>query len=118
MKNEEISRLNFEDIIWQIFILLSVLNILSNQDQKQYTKTNNPEYEDRANNRTIFVQSVLLIIYLYFFIRNVNMYQNKAYPTKADTIKVLGSLLFIIATICLLYFQIHSKDNFINTTEL
>ena len=116
--NNEINRLNFEDIIWLIFIVLSVLNIISNQEQKIYTITNNQTYENNANKRTIFVLTILIIIYLYFFIRNINMYKNKEYPTNTDLIKVLGSLLFIIATFCLLYFQTHSKDNFIDNVEL
>lgn len=115
MINNEINRLNFEDIIWIIFILLSVLNIISNSDQKLYTITNNHQYEESTNKRTIFVLTILIIIYLYFFIRNINLYGNKENPSKADSIKVLGSLLFVIGTTCLLYFQIYSKENFINS---
>ena len=118
MINNELNRLNFEDIIWLIFAILSIFNIISNQDQKQYIITNNQKYEDSANSRTIFVLTILIIIYLYFFLRNLNMYQNKENKTKADSIKVLGSLLFVTGTICLLYFQIHSKDNFIGGAEL
>ena len=46
------------------------------------------------------------------------MYKNKDNPTETDLIKVMGSLFFIIATLCLLYFQIHSNDNFIGSPEL
>ena len=46
------------------------------------------------------------------------MYNNKVNPTDADLIKVFGSLFFIIGTICLLYFQIHSDDNFIGGPAL
>lgn len=116
--NKEINRLNFEDIIWIIFIILSILNIISNNYQKEYIITNNQEYEDKANNISIFVLTILLLIYLYFFLRNYNMYNNKEYPTHADSVKVLGSILFILATICLLYFQIHSNDNFIGSPSL
>lgn len=116
--NKEINRLNFEDIIWITFIILSILNIVSNNYQKEYIITNNQESEDKANNISIFVLTILLFIYLYFFLRNYNMYNNKEYPTHADSVKVLGSILFILATICLLYFQIHSNDNFIGSPSL
>lgn len=116
--NKEINRLNFEDIIWIIFIILSILNIISNNYQKEYIITNNQESEDKANNISIFVLTILLLIYLYFFLRNYNMYNNKEYPTHTDSVKVLGSILFILATICLLYFQIHSNDNFIGSPSL
>jgi len=117
-KNKEIIRLNFEDYIWGIFIFLSILNIVSNDNQKKYVISNNQYYEDRANNISILVLSILLIIYFYFFFRNYSMYNNKINDgevTNEDLIKVMGSLLFVIGTICLLYFQINSDDNFIGS---
>lgn len=117
-KKNEINRLNFEDILWIIFILLSILNIVSNNYQKKYIISEFQEYEDKANNVSIFVLTILLLIYSYFFLRNYNMYNNKDNPTKADLVKVLGSILFILATICLLYFQTNSKDNFIGGPAL
>lgn len=112
-KEKELKRLNFEDLLWLIFIILSISNIISNNNQKKYIITNNQHYEEEANKISISVFTILLLIYLYFFIRNYNMYNNKDNPTKEDFIKVTGSLFFIIGTICLLYFQVHSEDNFI-----
>ena len=115
---EEIKRLNFEDILWGIFIILSILNIVSNNLQKNYVVTNEQSYEDSANNISICVLSMLVLIYLYFFLRNYNMYNNKDNPNSEDMIKVIGSFLFIIGTLCLLYFQINSNDNFIDVSVL
>lgn len=117
-KEKEIKRLNFEDILWIIFIILSTLNIISNNYQKEYVFSNSQEYEDKANKISIFVLSTLVFIYLYFFIRNKNMYNNKDNPTKEDFIKVMGSMFFIIGILCLLYFQINSEDNFIGGPAL
>jgi len=114
----EINRLNFEDILWVIFILLSIMNIVSNGYQKEYVVSGNEYYEDRAGNISIFVLTVLFFVYLYFFIRNYNMYNSKSNPTNADLIKVIGSLFSVIGPLCLLYFQIHSDDNFISGSEL
>ena len=110
---KELKRLNFEDILWCIFIILSILNIVSNKLQKDYVMTNHQYYEDNANNISVCVLSILVFIYLYFFLRNYRMYNDKESPTNADFVKVIGSLLFIIGSLCLLYFQIHSDDNFI-----
>ena len=114
----EIKRLNFEDILWGIFIILSILNIVCNNLQKNYVITNDGYYEDRANDISICVLSILVLIYLYFFLRNYNMYHNKDNPTNVDLIKVFGSIFFIIGSICLLYFQVHSNDNFIGGPAL
>ena len=110
----EIRRLNFEDLLWVIFIFLSIMNIVSNKFQKEYVINDDQYYEDRANNISICVLTILVFIYLYFFLRNYNMYNNKDNPNSEDMIKVIGSFLFIIGTLCLLYFQINSKDNFID----
>ena len=115
---KEIKRLNFEDVIWIVFIVLSVLNIVGNDNQKKYVISNKQYYEDRANNISVFVLTILFIIYLYFFYRNYNMYNNKDNPSDVDMIKVIGSFLFIVGTLCLLYFQVNSDDNFIGEPEL
>jgi hypothetical protein len=116
--NNEINRLNFEDIIWGIFIILSILNIVANDKQKKYVISNNRYYEDSANKISVFVLIVLLCIYLYFFLRNYKMYESKIDATDTDLIKVVGSIFFILGTICLLYFQINSDDNFIGGVAL
>ena len=114
----EIRRLNFEDLLWVIFIFLSIMNIVSNKFQKEYVISNNQYYEDRANSISICVLTILVIIYLYFFLRNYNMYNNKDNPQNEDLVKVIGSFLFIIGTLCLLYFQVNSNDNFIGEPVL
>lgn len=115
---KEINRLNFEDIIWIVFIILSILNIFANDNQKKYVISNKLCYENRANNISIFVLTILFFIYGYFFYRNYTMYNNKDIPSDIDKIKVIGSLFFIIGTLCLLYFQINSDDNFIGEPVL
>ena len=118
-EEKEIKRLNFEDILWVIFICLSIMNIVSNNFQKEYVISNEQYYEDRAGNISIFVLTILLLVYLYFFIRNYNMYKNKGLDaTQIDFIKVIGSIFFMLGTLCLLYFQVHSDDNFIGGPAL
>ena len=115
----EIDRLNFEDLLWVIFIILSIMNIISNYYQKEFVVSNYQYYEDKANNISIVVLSILVFIYLYFFLRNYNMYNNKDNDvTNADFVKVVGSFLFIVGALCLLYFQVSSDDNFIGGPAL
>ena len=47
------------------------------------------------------------------------MYKGKGVDTtNTDLIKVIGSELFVLGTICLLYFQLNSDDNFIGGVDL
>jgi len=114
----EIKRLNFEDILWVIFIFLSIMNIISNKYQKEYLVSNNQYYEDKANNISIWVLTILIFVYLYFFLRNCNMYNNKDDPSGEDMVKVVGSFLFLVGALCLLYFQVSSDNNFIDEPVL
>lgn len=112
-KIKEINRLNFEDILWFVFIVLSILNIVSNNLQKEFIISDDEIYEDRANNISIKVLTILVFIYLYFFIINYRMYNDKDNPTNYDFVKVMGSLFFVLGAICLFYFQVKGDDNFI-----
>lgn len=101
----EIERLNFEDLLWILFIVTSILNIIGNNYQKKYVVSNDSYYEDRANNIYIIILVIVLMIYLYFFTRNYRMYKSKlGSATTEDLIKVMGSVFFIVGTLCLLYF--------------
>lgn len=109
----KIKRLDFENIINLIFIIVSIINIYGNENQKKYLINDNVKYEKDANNLYVVGLILVFLIYIYFFNRNFTMYKNKDNPTEKDLIKVIGSFLFVVGAICLLYFQINNKDNFI-----
>ena len=115
---KELKRLGFEDIISLIFIICSLINLFGNNNQKKYLITNNKQYEEDANNLYIIGLILTFLIYIYFFSRNVGMYNNKDNPTNSDLVKVIGSFLLIIGILCLLYFQINNDDNFIGDVPI
>lgn len=112
---DDLTRLNFEDFIWVIFIGLGILNIVGDNLLKDYINTNDKNKEESANKVFLFILFVSLIIYIYFFIRNFNAYE-KASEEDKDLfgIKTFGSILLIIGILCLIYFQ-YKQSNFIGT---
>ena len=64
--SNDILRLNFENFIWIVFITISVLNIIADNDEKKFINTNNSVYKTEANN--IFELTISLI-YIYFAFR-------------------------------------------------
>ena len=104
--NNEILRLNFEDFLWLIFVILSFLNIRGDCDDKKYIVNNCVFCKDEANHIFTFTLTVTLIIYFYFFVRNYKRYQ-MADPRQKEVylVKVYGSLFLIVGVFCLLYFQ-------------
>lgn len=115
---EEIKRLNFEDLLWLIFVFLSLLNIYGDYDDKKYLLTNDVKYKKESNKVFTFTLIVAFFIYLYFFARNYNAYK-KASPEQKNLylIKLLGSAFFIAGAICLLYFQIN-QNSFVGSPAL
>ncbi len=115
---EEIRRLNFEDLLLIVFIILSTLNMFGNQNEKIYVQTKDNVYKNRANRIFEFTIIVTLIIYLYFFKRNYDSYNGVSEDKKGlYRVKVFGSLLLIVGTICLFYFQ-KKQTSFIGSPSL
>jgi len=107
----EINRLNFEDWIFVIFIVVAILNIYGDQLQKKYINENNPTYQIKANKVYLVVIIITILIYIYFVKRNYNLFIHSEYSRKKTTgIKFLGSILLLIGSICLLYFQLNEND--------
>ena len=109
---EELKRLNFEDIIWIIFIILSSLDILADNYQRKYLLNNDKYYENIANKIYIIITIITILIYIYFFTRNYNLYQKSSLDQKDNLkIKLLGSIFLLIGGICLLSSQINNNQD-------
>ncbi len=109
--DNDITRLNFEDFLFIIFIVVISFNIYANQLQKDFIKTNNIEAEKKANDIYLFVLVITLFIYFYFLYRNYNAYKKASSEEKnIFTIKVLGTVFLISGALCLIYFQSHNPD--------
>lgn len=117
-KLNELKRLNFEDIIWLVFIFLSFCNIIGNHFDKDFITTNSLESKTKANSIFLFALTFTFFLYIYFFIRNYHSYQNTSPKYKLlYMIKVLGSIFLIVGVLCLVYFQ-KNNDDFIGSPGL
>ena len=109
----DIKRLNFEDFIWILFAILSILNIIGNQNEKDYLKTNNKIFKNKANKIFEFTIISTFFIYIYFFIRNFKSYKESSPNEKRlFSTKLLGTSFLIAGIICLLYFQENENSFF------
>ena len=55
----------------------------------------------------LFLTFVSLIIYVYFFMRNYSDYQK--YKNKSYEVRLFGSILVLVASICFIYFQLTTR---------
>ena len=107
----DIKRLNFEELLSVIFIVVSILNILGESNEKKYLKTKNNYYKNNANKIFELTIIITLFIYIYFFIRNYDSYKKVSdKEKKLYSIKLLSSCFLIAASLCLLYFQEKQND--------
>lgn len=106
--DDYLNRLKLEDYIFIIFIVVSILNIYGNNLLKKTHIYNDNKYKKNADEIFLIVIIVTTILYVYFFKRNYNVYKK----TKSNKliIKVIGSFLILVGSICLLIFQISDSN--------
>lgn len=99
-------RLRFEDIIWVVFIVLCIGNIVGNENEIKYINSNNKFYKYNADKIFDMVLTITLFIYIYFLIRNYDAYK-KVENSKKELylVKLFGSTFVLVGSICLIYFQ-------------
>lgn len=103
---EEIKRLNFEDLLWVLFVFLSIANIFGDYNEKEFLKTNDSDFKTRANKIFEITLVITFFIYIYFLVRNYHAYQNASLENKnLYLIKTLGSSFLIAGIVLLIYFQ-------------
>jgi len=107
---DDIKRLNFEDFLWVVNIVLSILNIVGDKCDKNYLKTHDDKWKHNASKIFKITVIVSLFVYLYFFIRNYHDYEKCSEKEKnLYLIRLFSSVFFITGTLCLLYFQFNYK---------
>lgn len=109
-QEETIKRLNFENIIWTVLIIVAALDIYGDELIKKSIKENDKNAQDKAENLFLFVTLVSLVVYIYFLYRNYADY--KKYNNELYLIRFMASLIILIGTFMLLYFQLNvNKEN-------
>lgn len=99
-----VKRLSFENWIWFVFIIISVLDIYGDELLKKNLTEGDKEAQKKAQKLFLGVSVVSIIIYIYFLFRNSNDY--KKYHNKSYEVRLIGSILILTGSLCLLYFQL------------
>ena len=103
-KLKELKSLDNDNIVWIIFIILSLLNINADNHQKKYIITNNYNEKNNADNIFKFTIIISIIIYLFIFNKNYSSYQ-KTSNKELSIIKLSSTIFFILGGLCLLYYE-------------
>ena len=112
---EKLNQLNTENFIWFIYIGIIFLSWYANSLEKKYFIYNDQISKEQYRKIMIFIFSVLIIVYIYFFldsykdVKNLNFLYNKK-KNNLSILSFLGSTLILISGIIFLYIAINDKD--------
>lgn len=105
-KEEIIKRLYFEDLIWIAFIVVSIIDIYGDSLVRKSILYGDKSANKKANKLFLGLVVFSVLVYTYFLIRNYNDYQK--YKNTNYQIRLTGSMLILLGTFCLLYFQLNN----------
>lgn len=103
---EKVQLINIENLMYFLFIVASLFNILTNEEvRERYVDGSKPNEEIR--NRYLVASYIILIVFIVFMIRN---YNNLLKLTKGSSqydlaqIRLIGSILLIIGQCITIYY--------------
>lgn len=113
--NKIIEEIQTENFIWVVYLFIIGVSFLANSFEIDYYKTGDKNSKEKYRLLNIFVFSVALIIYLYFFkgnYKNVQTLNCRDSKSKIlfNELNCMASILIVIAGAILLYIAIFDKD--------
>ena len=113
MNNNEIKDLQIDEIIWVVFIFLSLINIFGDECKKDYYVKNDDQREELSRKIFLFTLFVSFIVYIYIayikYKRLKHCYDNNLDSSCAEA-RMFGSILVVIASFIFLYCQIKESN--------
>ena len=111
-KIDILKKLDIENFIWIIYIILILLSIYSNKYEKKYYLNNDIKAKENYRKLNIFIFSTALIIYLYFFEDSIKNIKNKNKNSKGmfNELNFIANSLILISGCIYLYIAIFDVD--------
>lgn len=113
--SEIIKEIETENFVWIIYLFIIGLSFLANKFEKDYYINGNIDDKKKYRIINIFIFSVVLVIYIYFFkenIKSVNKLNcNDSYEKiMFNKLNLLATSLIVIAGIIYLYIAIKDEN--------
>ena len=108
-----LKQIEIENKIWIIYFFLIGLCLYGNSFEKKYFLYGNNYDKEKYRKITIFIFSISVIIYLYFFIDSYKDMKNNNYNIKSKSyseLSFLGSTLILISGLIFLYLAVADID--------
>lgn len=112
---DKLKELNIEDFIWIIYIGIIFFSWYSNSLERDYFTTGNKTSKEKYRTIIIIIFSILVIVYLYFFLDSLEDFNNLK-ETDTDkkkelvTLSLVASSLILISGLIFLYIAYKDED--------
>ncbi len=110
--SSKISALNLDDLVWYIYIFISVAALYSNKLEKEYTLTHDKKKLTEFHSVNLVVLTIAFFIYIYFIFISFKRYNSN--KNRDTLINAITSILFLTAGGISLYLELKSTDSEIN----
>lgn len=110
---KRLKQIEIENKVWIIYFFLIGLCLYGNSFEKKYFLYGNNYDKEKYRKITIFIFSIAVIIYFYFFIDSYKDVKNNNYNTKSKSyseLSFLGSTLILISGLIFLYLAVDDTD--------
>lgn len=110
-----IQEIETENFIWIVYLFIIGISFVANFYEKKYYTLRDKKAKERYRTLNIFVFSVALVIYLYFFkenyqsLKNLNCFDSEN-KIRFNSLNYFASILITIAGIILLYIAVFDKN--------
>ena len=111
---KKLKEIKIENCICLLYIGIIILSWYSNSLEKDYFINNNIKSKEKYREMLIIIFSILIIVYLYFFIdsvsdlKNINNYSKN--KKELVLLSSLGSFLVLISGIIFLYISYRDEN--------
>jgi len=109
MNNPRTKELQIDEIIWIFFIIISIINIIGDEFEKDYCKNNNPNSLNTSKNIFTFTLSISLLIYIYILYLRYNKYKKNP-DESLNKKRLFASIIVVIASSINLYCQLKDRQ--------
>ena len=110
---KRLKQIEIENKIWIIYFFLIWLCLYGNSFEKKYFLYGNNYDKEKYRKITIFIFSIAVIIYFYFFIDSYKDMKNNNYNIKSKSyseLSFLGSTLILISGLIFLCLAVDDTD--------
>lgn len=115
MNDERLKKLEIEEVIWLVLIIIILLSFIANVFERDYLIYQNEESKGRYRELMIIIFGGALITYSYYFIdsikelKNIKISDSKG-KKEAIYLSFISSLFIVLAGIILLYIAYTDYD--------